>query len=194
MSFPTPTEMFQFGAFASQDLWIESWDKGFVIPWVAPFGNLRVKWPCAPNRSLSQLITSFFADGCQGIPHVPLSASKIVVSLQGLVRKEVLPSLRPACTQHKIIGKPLRAFLSRGLASSSSIAARTTLGACYKKMSSSLQYKGKGLYSTFIDAFDFLPEKERRPRRGGQPSKIHGLRRVQSLLERKMRSKRSESG
>src|SRR3954471_5406638 len=45
---------------------------------VFPFGNLRVKWPCAPNRSLSQLIASFIADGCQGIPHVPLSASNIV--------------------------------------------------------------------------------------------------------------------
>ena len=43
--------------------------------WVSPFGNLRVRWLCAPNRSLSQLITSFIADGCQGIPHVPLSAS-----------------------------------------------------------------------------------------------------------------------
>jgi hypothetical protein len=44
--------------------------------WVAPFGDLRVRWLCAPNRSLSQLITSFIADGCQGIPHLPLSASK----------------------------------------------------------------------------------------------------------------------
>src|SRR3954468_17859509 len=53
---------------------------GFLVNtrWVTPFGNLRVKWPCAPNRSLSQLIASFIADGCQGIPHVPLSASNIV--------------------------------------------------------------------------------------------------------------------
>ena len=34
---------------------------------VSPFGNLRVNWIFAPNRSLSQLITSFFGTWCQGI-------------------------------------------------------------------------------------------------------------------------------
>ena len=38
---------------------------------VAPFGNLRVKI-FAPNRSLSQLITSFIAFESQGIRHTPL--------------------------------------------------------------------------------------------------------------------------
>ena len=35
--------------------------------WVPPFGNLRVYRICAPYRSLSQLITSFFGSQCQGI-------------------------------------------------------------------------------------------------------------------------------
>ena len=34
---------------------------------VSPFGNLRVNRIFAPNRSLSQLITSFFGSWCQGI-------------------------------------------------------------------------------------------------------------------------------
>ena len=34
---------------------------------VSPFRNLRVKWIFAPNRSLSQLITSFIGSQCQGI-------------------------------------------------------------------------------------------------------------------------------
>ena len=34
---------------------------------VSPFGNLRVYRICAPHRSLSQLITSFFGFQCQGI-------------------------------------------------------------------------------------------------------------------------------
>ncbi len=38
---------------------------------VAPLGNLRVN-VCATNRSLSQLITSFFASESLGIPHTPL--------------------------------------------------------------------------------------------------------------------------
>ena len=41
------------------------------ICWVAPFGNLRVS-VCATNRSLSQLVTSFFASESLGIPHTPL--------------------------------------------------------------------------------------------------------------------------
>ena len=39
---------------------------------VYPFGNLRVKRVCAPNRSLSQLVTSFIGFLCQGIHRVPL--------------------------------------------------------------------------------------------------------------------------
>ena len=43
---------------------------------VAPFGNLRINSDCAaPPRSLSQLITSFFASETLGIPRAPLSNS-----------------------------------------------------------------------------------------------------------------------
>ncbi len=42
--------------------------------WVVPFGNLRVIRSFAPNRSLSQLTTSFFASESQGIPLTPLFA------------------------------------------------------------------------------------------------------------------------
>ena len=45
--------------------------------WVAPFGNLRVKI-FAPNRSLSQLITSFIAFESQGIRHTPLITFLII--------------------------------------------------------------------------------------------------------------------
>ena len=43
--------------------------------WVAPFGNLRIYRLFAPPRSLSQLITSFFASESLGIPHTPLLTS-----------------------------------------------------------------------------------------------------------------------
>ena len=38
-----------------------------LLSQVSPFRNLRVKWIFAPNRSLSQLITSFVGTWCQGI-------------------------------------------------------------------------------------------------------------------------------
>ena len=41
---------------------------------VSTFGNLRVKRIFAPNRSLSQLIASFFGTWCQGIRPVLLLA------------------------------------------------------------------------------------------------------------------------
>ena len=41
---------------------------------VSPFGNLRLKRPLAPTRSLSQLATSFIACSCQGIRRTPLKA------------------------------------------------------------------------------------------------------------------------
>ena len=48
-------------------------DRGLLCR-VSPFRNLRVKWIFAPNRSLSQLITSFIGSQCQGIHPVLLLA------------------------------------------------------------------------------------------------------------------------
>ncbi len=45
--------------------------------WVAPFGNPRVRI-FAPNRGLSQLITSFIAFESQGIRHTPLITFLII--------------------------------------------------------------------------------------------------------------------
>ena len=39
---------------------------------VRPFGDPRVRRACAPNRGLSQLVTSFVGSLCQGIRRVPL--------------------------------------------------------------------------------------------------------------------------
>jgi hypothetical protein len=47
--------------------------------WVAPFGNLRVRI-FAPNRSLSQLITSFIAFESQGIRHTPLITFLLIIT------------------------------------------------------------------------------------------------------------------
>jgi hypothetical protein len=58
--------MFQFSGFASITGYLP------YSKWVAPFGNLRVKQVFAPNRSLSQLVTSFFASESLGIRHTLL--------------------------------------------------------------------------------------------------------------------------
>jgi hypothetical protein len=58
--------MFQFSGFASITGYLP------YSKWVAPFGNLRVKQVFAPNRRLSQLVTSFIASESQGIRHTLL--------------------------------------------------------------------------------------------------------------------------
>ena len=73
ISFPAGTEMFQFPAFASQDLWIQSRDTG-LRQWVSPFGYLRIKVWLPTPRSFSQAPTSFIASSCQGIHRVRLFA------------------------------------------------------------------------------------------------------------------------
>ena len=50
-------------------------DNAPSVHWVAPFGNLRIWFLFADPRSLSQLITSFFASESLGIPHTPLFTS-----------------------------------------------------------------------------------------------------------------------
>ena len=74
-SSPPGTEMFQFPGFAPCYAW---WPASAGR--VAPFGNLRVWRVFAPRRSLSQLVTSFFASESQGILHVPLSPFCITIN------------------------------------------------------------------------------------------------------------------
>ena len=66
-SLPTGTKMFQFPAFASISNMDTSFEVGFPIRTSA---GHRI---FAPNRSFSQLITSFFASVSQGIRHAPFS-------------------------------------------------------------------------------------------------------------------------
>jgi hypothetical protein len=73
ISSPAGTEMFQFPAFASRDLCVQSQDTG-LRQWVSPFGHRRIKaWLPAPRR-FSQVPTSFIASSCQGIHRVRLFA------------------------------------------------------------------------------------------------------------------------
>ena len=72
ISFPLPTEMFQFGRFASMDLWIQS--RMTHSGRVSPFGHLRINACLPAPRSFSQAATSFIACDRQGIHHMHLVA------------------------------------------------------------------------------------------------------------------------
>jgi len=72
ISVPPPTEMFQFGRFASSSLCIQ-----LGIPltrWVSPFGHPRINACLRAPRGFSHATTSFFACDRQGIHHMHLFA------------------------------------------------------------------------------------------------------------------------
>jgi hypothetical protein len=72
ISFPLPTEMFQFRRFAATSLCIQ-----LVLTLagrVSPFGHLRIKAHLPAPRNLSQAIASFIACNRQGIHHMHLVA------------------------------------------------------------------------------------------------------------------------
>ena len=72
ISFPSPTEMFQFREFASAGLCIQP---GMTLAGrVSPFGHLRIKARLPAPRSFSQAATSFIACNRQGIHHMHLFA------------------------------------------------------------------------------------------------------------------------
>ena len=72
ISFPLPTEMFQFRRFASHTLCIQV---GVTLAGrVSPFGHLRIKARLPAPRSLTQATTSFIACDRQGIHHMHLFA------------------------------------------------------------------------------------------------------------------------
>ena len=70
ISFPLPTEMFQFRRFACTRLCIQR--SMTIAGRVSPFGNLRIKACLPAPRSLSQAATSFIACCRQGIHHMHL--------------------------------------------------------------------------------------------------------------------------
>ena len=71
LSFPRPTEMFQFGRFPPQALCVQTWVTGHDPGRVSPFGHLRIKALLAAPRSFSQPHASFIGSWRQGIHRKP---------------------------------------------------------------------------------------------------------------------------
>ena len=65
--------------------------------------------PFAPLRSLSQLVASFVAGRCQGIPRVPLFTSNYTFSLRTFTSKALLPLPRRRFQHQKPKNKSRRA-------------------------------------------------------------------------------------
>ena len=86
--------MFQFPWLPPATLCVQAAVAGYDPRRVRPFGDPRVERACAPNRGLSQLVTSFVGFLCQGIHrvHVPSSLpdGRYIHTLQGT---------RPWCDQ-----------------------------------------------------------------------------------------------
>ena len=71
-SLPVGTEMVHFPTFASQNLWIQSWDSQ-AFTWEGfPIRTFPDQCSRAAPRDFSQLTTSFFAAISQGIHRQPL--------------------------------------------------------------------------------------------------------------------------
>ena len=85
ISLPLGTEMFQFPRLPPPRLCVRRGVPGLWSRRVRPFGDPRVWRACAPNRGLSQLVTSFVGFLCQGIHRVRLPSS-----LRWLVRTHTL--------------------------------------------------------------------------------------------------------
>lgn len=71
LSFPRPTEMFHFGRFPPQALWVQAWVTGHDPGRVPPFGHLRISAFSAAPRSLSQPDTPFIGSWRLGIHREP---------------------------------------------------------------------------------------------------------------------------
>ena len=67
ISLPGPTEMFQFNPSSLVHLCIQCTMHGCLVHACFHIRRSADRWICAPPRSLSQLVTSFFGDWCQGI-------------------------------------------------------------------------------------------------------------------------------
>jgi hypothetical protein len=73
-SVPAGTEMVHFPALSSTALWIQAGIRRHNPPWVAPFGNPRIKARLQLPRGFSQLTASFIDFWRQGIHRTPLVA------------------------------------------------------------------------------------------------------------------------
>ncbi len=67
--------MFQFPGLPPPALCVQAGAAGYGPRRVRPFGDPRVGRECAPNRGLSQLVTSFVGFLCQGIHRAHLPSS-----------------------------------------------------------------------------------------------------------------------
>ena len=67
ISLPKATEMFQFASCLFVNLWIQLTIRALLQHVGSPIRKSADQCVCATTRSLSQLITSFIDDRCQGI-------------------------------------------------------------------------------------------------------------------------------
>jgi hypothetical protein len=72
LSLPRPTEMFHFGRFPPQALWIQTWVTGHDPGRVSPFGHPRISALSTAPRGFSQSDASFIGSWRQGIHRKPL--------------------------------------------------------------------------------------------------------------------------
>ena len=72
LSFPRPTEMYQFERFPPQALWIQTWVTGHDPGRVSPFGHPRISALLAAPRGFSQPHASFIGSWRLGIHRGPL--------------------------------------------------------------------------------------------------------------------------
>jgi hypothetical protein len=72
LSFPRPTEMFQFGQFPPQALCVQTWVTGHDPCRVSPFGHPRISALLAAPRGFSQPHASFLGSWRLGIHRGPL--------------------------------------------------------------------------------------------------------------------------
>ena len=101
LSLPHPTEMYQFGRFPPQALWIQTWVTGHDPGRVSPFGHPRISALLAAPRGFSQPHASFIGSWRQGIHRRPFvtwpRCSRSLWSSQG--PRERRASVAPRSTQ-----------------------------------------------------------------------------------------------
>jgi hypothetical protein len=71
LSLPRPTEMYQFGRFPPQALWIQTWVTGHDPGRVSPFGHPRITASLTAPRGFSQPRASFIGSWRLGIHRGP---------------------------------------------------------------------------------------------------------------------------
>ena len=91
--------MFQFSGFPPYDyVFIIRW-QWFALPGF-PIRTPAAQWICAPPRSFSQLIASFFGSWCQGIRPAPFVTWSLIATIARCLMVLILYSL---AYEHKIV-------------------------------------------------------------------------------------------